>query len=55
LAQLRESTLKRIEHIERQTRFDPHKTPLCDWCEYKPECPAWSRPNQAPASSAEAD
>jgi putative RecB family exonuclease len=56
LAQLRESTLKRIEHIERQTRFDPHKTPLCDWCEYKPECPAWVKSNPAgtlsgPASS----
>lgn len=47
LAQLCETTTKLIEHIEREKRFEPHKSPLCDWCEYKPECPVWSRPNHA--------
>lgn len=47
LAQLSETTTKLIERIEREKRFEPHKSPLCDWCEYKPECPAWSRPNHA--------
>lgn len=45
LAQLCETTTKLIEHIERERQFEPHKSPLCDWCEYKPECPVWSRPN----------
>ncbi len=54
LAQLCEITIKRIEHIEREKRFDPHKSPLCDWCEYKPECPAWSRSNQARMPTADA-
>lgn len=43
LTQLCETTVKLIEHIERRKRFEPHKSPLCDWCEYKPECPVWSR------------
>ena len=47
LMQLCETTLKLIEHVERKKRFEPHKSPLCDWCEYKPECPVWSRFNHA--------
>ncbi len=45
LAQLCETTTRLIEHIEREKRFEPHKSPLCDWCEYKPECPVWSQSN----------
>ncbi len=45
LVQLCETTTKLIENIEREKRFEPHKSPLCDWCEYKPECPVWSRSN----------
>ncbi len=52
LAQLRETTIKLIEHIERKKRFEPHKSPLCDWCEYKPECPVWSRTNPAHSPAA---
>jgi putative RecB family exonuclease len=47
LAELCETTTKLIEHIEREKRFEPHKSPLCDWCEYKPDCPAWTRSNHA--------
>jgi putative RecB family exonuclease len=47
LAQLCETTTKLIEHIERERQFEPNKSPLCDWCEYKPECPVWSRSNDA--------
>ena len=45
LAQLRDTTTQLIERIEREKRFEPNKSPLCDWCEYKPECPVWSRSN----------
>jgi putative RecB family exonuclease len=41
LVQLRQTTAQLIDRIELQQEFPPHKTPLCDWCEYRPECPAW--------------
>ena len=41
LVQLRESTTAVIHRIELTKDFPPHKSPLCDWCEYKPECPLW--------------
>ncbi len=51
LTLLCETTIKLIERIERERRFEPHKTPLCDWCEYKPECPVWSGSNHARPSA----
>jgi putative RecB family exonuclease len=41
LVQLRTTTARLIDHIEQQREFPPQRSPLCDWCEYKPECPAW--------------
>jgi putative RecB family exonuclease len=45
LAQLCETTTKLIERIEHEKQFKPRKSLLCDWCEYKSDCPVWSRPN----------
>jgi putative RecB family exonuclease len=41
LVQLRETTVQLIERIEAEKEFEPRKSPLCDWCEYKPDCPLW--------------
>jgi len=41
LKQLKEETLNLIKEIELTTTFPPRKSPLCNWCEYKPICPAW--------------
>jgi hypothetical protein len=41
LLQLRESTIKLIERIESEKEFAPRKSKLCDWCEYRSECPLW--------------
>ena len=41
LKQLKEETLNLIKEIESTTVFPPRKSPLCNWCEYKPICPAW--------------
>jgi putative RecB family exonuclease len=54
LAQLCETITKLIEQIEGEKRFEPHKSPLCDWCEYKPDCPIWSRPNHTRTPSGHA-
>lgn len=40
--------------IEAGERFDPSPSPLCDWCPYKPMCPAWKylyRSSRQPALS----
>ena len=41
LTQLRETTAGLIDRIESTKSFEPHKSRLCDWCEYKPDCPLW--------------
>jgi putative RecB family exonuclease len=42
LADLRAGTLRRIEEIEAQGEFGTRVTRLCDWCDYRAACPAWS-------------
>jgi putative RecB family exonuclease len=42
LADLREQVLASIRHIEAQTTFPTKTSPLCDWCDHKAICPAWS-------------
>ena len=42
LADLREQVLASIRHIEAQTTFPTKTSSLCDWCDYKTICPAWS-------------
>ena len=36
------STINEIrEKLDSNERFEPNPSPLCDWCAYKPICPAW--------------
>jgi putative RecB family exonuclease len=41
LTQLRASTVTLIEQIESTKDFAPHKSALCNWCEYQCVCPLW--------------
>ncbi len=41
LADLRAQVLEGVEHIEAQRSFPTKTSSLCDWCEYRPICPAW--------------
>jgi len=41
---LRKDTLRLIDRIERATwrrQFPAFRSRLCDWCDYRPVCPAW--------------
>lgn len=49
LSELKQETIKKIKKIEAATEFPPHKSRLCDWCEYKSICPAWG--NTPPENS----
>ena len=42
LKNLKKETLELIEKIENTNHFPPKKSILCDWCEYKSICPAWT-------------
>lgn len=42
LEKLKDETLQLIRKIEQTTHFEPTKSKLCDWCEYKSICPAWN-------------
>ncbi|MFZ1971173.1 MAG: PD-(D/E)XK nuclease family protein [Candidatus Nanoarchaeia archaeon] len=42
LDQLKKETLQLINKIESTTEFKPNKSYLCNWCPYKPICPAWA-------------
>jgi putative RecB family exonuclease len=41
LEQLKKETLELIRVIEAATDFPASKSRLCDWCPFKPICPAW--------------
>ncbi len=41
LRRLAESTIGLIRKIESADEFPAHKSALCDWCGYRPQCPAW--------------
>lgn len=41
IAALRKETADLIEKIESTTEFPPVKSRLCDWCEFRAECPLW--------------
>jgi putative RecB family exonuclease len=40
LADLRRATIRLIDRIRAERRFDPRPGPLCRWCEYRELCPA---------------
>ncbi len=42
LNQLKKETLELIKKIESTIEFNPNKSYLCNWCPYKPICPAWN-------------
>lgn len=42
LEQLKKETLDLIKKIESTKRFPTYVSKLCDWCEYKNICPAWT-------------
>ena len=45
LEYLRRDILRLIDRIERATRrgdFPAFRSRLCDWCDYRPVCPAWA-------------
>jgi putative RecB family exonuclease len=41
LRELTESTVKVVDTIEHTKEFEPVKSRLCEWCEYRAECPLW--------------
>jgi len=41
LDKLKEDTINLIKEIESTTEFEPTKSALCHWCEFKNICPAW--------------
>ena len=41
LKELAQETIAAINCIEREKEFEPVKSALCDWCEYRPDCPLW--------------
>jgi len=43
LEQLKKETIEKIKEIESTKVFPYNKSPLCNWCEYKPSCPAWNK------------
>ena len=51
LIQLRQQTRELIERVEHTKQFDGRRSALCDWCEYKPDCPLWRHPDSVLALS----
>ncbi len=45
LIHLRRQTIELIDRVERTKQFEPRRSALCDWCEYKPDCPLWRHPD----------
>ncbi len=45
LVQLRQQTIGLIDRVEHTTQFEGRRSTLCDWCEYKPDCPLWRHPD----------
>ena len=43
LEKLKKETIELIKKIEDATEFEPKKSYLCSWCEYKPICSVWNK------------
>ncbi|HLI30363.1 MAG TPA: PD-(D/E)XK nuclease family protein [Terriglobia bacterium] len=41
LRELASRTMERIDEVETCKNFPPVKSRLCDWCEYRAQCPLW--------------
>jgi RecB family exonuclease len=41
LKNLAAQTITVIDQIEQEKEFEPRQSRLCDWCEYREDCPLW--------------
>ena len=46
LENLKRETIDVIDAIQRETAYQPKKSRLCDWCEYKSICPLFQEKNE---------
>lgn len=42
LKNLRKDTIELIKRIEKEKKFEPKSSRLCDWCEFRSLCPNWA-------------
>jgi putative RecB family exonuclease len=42
LEELRSRTIELIDRVRAEQDYEPRKTPLCGWCEFKSICPLWN-------------
>ena len=42
LEKLKKDTIELIDKVKNTKNFEPRKSALCDWCEFRPVCPEWS-------------
>jgi putative RecB family exonuclease len=48
---LRDQTARRIDRIRAEAEWAPKKSGLCDWCEFRPYCPAFGGSRPTPAAT----
>lgn len=48
---LREATARSIDQIRSETQWAPRQSALCDWCEFRPYCPAFGGTRPAPQAT----
>jgi putative RecB family exonuclease len=48
---LRDGTARSIDRIRSEADWAPKKSALCDWCEYRPYCPAFGGTRPAPPAA----
>lgn len=46
LIEVRDKIIERIKAIEACEEFNPHKSALCDWCDFQEICPLWKHPKK---------
>ncbi len=46
LMEIQSSAVDKIKAIEACEEFPPHKSVLCDWCDYQQICPLWKHPKE---------
>jgi putative RecB family exonuclease len=48
---LREATARSIDRIRNEEKWAPRPSALCDWCEFRPYCPAFGGTRPAPKAA----
>lgn len=46
LTDLQDKVIEKIKAIEACQEFTPHKSALCEWCDFQEICPLWKHPKQ---------